>query len=364
MDPPGEEGDDGVPREAEAGAGGGPAVADGEPVEVHSGVDDRHLGGVGLVVPDELVGLLGGVRDQPIGGGHDLGLAYDAGGGLWRVPLGQRRVLDLRHGVHGVHERDAPAFGGEPAHVAGKPVVGVDEVVVAGAVAGPSLHDAVGEGAQLGRELLLGETFVGARVHVPDEDPGGQVDHGRQPAGGGPGEDLDLDVDRGEPLGQLDDVDVHAAGVAGAGLVQRRGVHAQHGHAARLAVVTDGRKAQAGRLVAGGTGGGEAATEAGHVLAQRTSPLGSDGARTTLGRHDGPHAGRHDGEGAEDALQGVQPGWPSRAFRGARFSWRFPRVQCCAGGFSWCAGPPLTLGSWPPAVPRPPAARPAALWAR
>ncbi len=99
--------------------------------------------------------------------------------------------------------------------------MGVDEVVVAGPVAGPGLHHAVGEGAQLGRELLLGETFVRARVHVPYEDPGGQLDHGRQPAGGGPGEDLDLDVDGREALGQLHDVHVHTARVAGAGLVQR-----------------------------------------------------------------------------------------------------------------------------------------------
>lgn len=56
--------------------------------------------------------------------------------------------------------------------------MGVDEVVVAGAVACPGLHHAVGEGAELGRELLLGEAFIGARVDVADEDAGGEV-HGR-----------------------------------------------------------------------------------------------------------------------------------------------------------------------------------------
>ncbi len=106
--------------------------------------------------------------------------------------------------------------------------MGVDEVVVAGAVTGPGLHHAVREGAQLGREVLLGQALVGARVDVPDEDAGGQLDRGREAAGRGPGEDLDLDVDRGEPLGQLHDVDVHAAGVAGAWLVERRGVHGEH----------------------------------------------------------------------------------------------------------------------------------------
>ena len=34
----------------------------------------------------------------------------------------------------------------------------------------------------------------------------------------------------GQPAGQLDHVDVHAAGVAGAGLVERRGVQADHRH--------------------------------------------------------------------------------------------------------------------------------------
>jgi hypothetical protein len=202
----------GRPRRARAAA---------EAVEVDAGVDDGDLGRVGGVVPYELVGLLGGVRDQPVGGRDDLGLADDPGGGLGGVAVGQVGVLDLGHGVHGVHQGDAPALGGEPADVAGEPVVGVHEVVVAGAVAGPGLHHAVGEGAQLGREVLLGQALVGAGVDVPDEDAGGELHGVREAAGGGPGEDLDLDVDRGEPLRELHDVDVHAAGVAGAGLVER-----------------------------------------------------------------------------------------------------------------------------------------------
>lgn len=177
----GEQGYDGVLRQPEAGAGGGAAVAGGEAVEVDAGVDDGDLAGVGLVVADELVGLFGGVRDEAVGGGDDLGLADDAGGGLGRVALGQCGVLDLGHGVHGVDEGDAPAFGGEPAHVPRQPVVGVDEVVVAGAVAGPGPHDPVGEGAQLGRQLLLGEALVRTRVHVAHEDPGASSTTGGRP---------------------------------------------------------------------------------------------------------------------------------------------------------------------------------------
>jgi hypothetical protein len=84
---------------------------------------------------------------------------------------------------------------------------------------------------RLGGQVLLGEALVRTRVDVPDEDAGGQFDGRREGGRGGPGEDLDLDVDRGEALGEFHDVDVHAAGVAGAGLVQRRGVDGEHRHA-------------------------------------------------------------------------------------------------------------------------------------
>ncbi|MGX1119653.1 hypothetical protein RKD37_005016 [Streptomyces ambofaciens] len=79
----------------------------------------------------------------------------------------------------------------------------------------------MGEGAELGGQVLLGQSLVGSRVDVPDEDAGGEFDGGREGGGGRPREDLDLDVDLGEALRQLHDVDVHAAGVAGAGLVER-----------------------------------------------------------------------------------------------------------------------------------------------
>ena len=55
---------------------------------------------------------------------------------------------------------------------------------------------------------------------------------GSMPRRGGAGEDVDLDPGRGQAPRQLEDVDVHAAGVAGAGLVERRRVHADHGHPA------------------------------------------------------------------------------------------------------------------------------------
>jgi hypothetical protein len=69
---------------------------------------------------------------------------------------------------------------------------------------------------------------------VPDRDAGRQPHDRWQLAAGGAGEDSDLDPERGQPLAALDDVDVHAAGVAGAGLLERGGVDGQDGDAARV----------------------------------------------------------------------------------------------------------------------------------
>ena len=51
---------------------------------------------------------------------------------LGPVAGGELSVLDLGQGVRGVHQRHAPALLGQPADLAGQPVVRVDQVVVAG----------------------------------------------------------------------------------------------------------------------------------------------------------------------------------------------------------------------------------------
>ena len=63
---------------------------------------------------------------SPISAGHRLG----------GVALGERGVLDLRHRVHRVHQRDAPAVARQRPDLAAEPVVAVHEVVVAGRVVG------------------------------------------------------------------------------------------------------------------------------------------------------------------------------------------------------------------------------------
>lgn len=56
--------------------------------------------------------------------------------------------------------------------------MGVDEVVVAGALACPRLHHAVREGTELGGQLLLGQALVRTRVDMADQDTGRQFDRG------------------------------------------------------------------------------------------------------------------------------------------------------------------------------------------
>ena len=62
---------------------------------------------------------------------------------------------------------------------------------------------------------------------------GCEVDGRGQRSGRGTREDLDVDAELGQPPRGLDDVDVHATGIAGTGLIKRRGVNAEHRHPRR-----------------------------------------------------------------------------------------------------------------------------------
>ena len=91
-------------------------------------------------------------------------------GGLGGVADGERVVLDLGHRVHGVHQRHAPAVAGERADLAGEPVVGVHEVVVAERLGGLGAQHLAGEDAQLAGQLALGQPLERAGVDVADGD--------------------------------------------------------------------------------------------------------------------------------------------------------------------------------------------------
>ena len=70
---------------------------------------------------------------------------------------------------------------------------------------------------------------------MADEHTRRELDNRRQLARRGAGEDLDLDAQGGEPLRDLADPDVHAAGVAAARLVERGRVYGQSRDPARQA---------------------------------------------------------------------------------------------------------------------------------
>ena len=192
--------------------------------------------GVGVVEADELAALLVGVGDQPVGGVDDLGLADGPRGRLRVVAGGQREVLDLGHRVHGVDQRHVPPLGGQPgrpgrrassgsapgrtSRAAGRPRARISPEVKAHSWAGRS---------------SLARPSKGPAVTCRTVTPGASSTRRRQVRAGGPGDHVDLDVERRQAAGELDDVDVHAAGVAGARLVERRRVHADHGQPSRHA---------------------------------------------------------------------------------------------------------------------------------
>ena len=111
-------------------------------------------------------------------------------------PLGERGVLDLGHRVHRVHERHAPAVAGERADLAGEPVVGVHEVVVAQRRGRPRRAAPRGRRRTAGRAAppwsgpRRGRRRRGARRRRRG------LDDRRQRGGGGAGEDVDLDAAR------------------------------------------------------------------------------------------------------------------------------------------------------------------------
>ncbi len=128
--------------------------------------------------------------------------------------------------MHGLDERNAPAFRRHGRDLAGQPVVRVQQVIAAGREVGLGPQHPEGERADLAGQGVLVEFLERAGHHVADEHAGYQLHRGRRFRADRAGEDLDLDAAAGQLLGHLDHVDVEAARVAGARLVERRGVHA------------------------------------------------------------------------------------------------------------------------------------------
>ena len=138
-------------------------------------MNDVHPCRIGSVQLDELAGLVIGVGGEPARGVDDLLLSDDADVRFGFISLGEFEVLYLGHRVHGVHERDAPALGREPPHLAAEPVVRVDEVVPAFGSARLDPHNAGSHGTQLTREVLLDQSLERTCRDVSDENPWGQL---------------------------------------------------------------------------------------------------------------------------------------------------------------------------------------------
>jgi len=194
-------------------------VGRGEAFEVNARLHDLDPSGRSIVHIDQLASFGRRIGDQAVGLGHHLLLADNTSLGLGLVAVGQQPVLDLRKSVGGVHQRHHPPILGQRADLTGQPVVRVHQVVVAGRPGRLGTQYAVGEGAHLSRQFFLGQALERPRRDMPDRDARSHLDTRRQIAAGGSSEDLDLDAERRKPSRHLDDVDVHAAGVAGAGLV-------------------------------------------------------------------------------------------------------------------------------------------------
>jgi hypothetical protein len=95
----------------------------------------------------------------------------------------------------------------------------VHEVVPAGRVRRFLAEHLERELAELAGEVGLVEIFERPGHDVPDQHPGFDLDDRWQVARRRAGEYVDLDAARREALGDFDDVDVHAAGVAGSWLL-------------------------------------------------------------------------------------------------------------------------------------------------
>ena len=219
LDPAGEQEHQRVRGDATRGSRRG-LVLRPEDGRVDAGVDDLDPAGLGAVEVDQLLGLEVGVGDEHVGGLDHLLLPDHPGDRLGGVALGERLVLDLRHGVHRVHQRNAPAVPGERADLAGEPVVGVDDVVVTERLGRLRAQHLAGEHAELAGQLVLRQSLERSGMHVGDLDAVGQLDDGVEQAARRPGEDVDLDAASGQPARHLDDVDVHPARVPCAGLVE------------------------------------------------------------------------------------------------------------------------------------------------
>ena len=200
---------------------GGPPIPRPEHVQIDTGMHHVDSRGIGMVQRNQLPRFIIGVDDQPVRLVDDLLLADRAQRRLGRVTVGQRGVLHRGQRVRGVHQRHRPAVPGQPADLAGQPVVRVHDVVVARFVGRFGAQHAGRERAQLGGQVVFVQALERPRHHVAHQHTGRHAHDRRIGGRRRPGEDLHLDAPARQVQRALQHVDVHAAGVADARLGQR-----------------------------------------------------------------------------------------------------------------------------------------------
>ena len=104
---------------------------------------------VGVVKRNQLSRFVFGVDDQSIRLVDHLLLADRAQWRLGRIAVGKCGVLHRGKRVRGVHQRHRPPIAGQPADLAGQPVVRMHDVVIAGLVGGFRAQHACRERTQL-----------------------------------------------------------------------------------------------------------------------------------------------------------------------------------------------------------------------
>ena len=140
----------------------------------------REPAGVGVVEVDELVASSAVLAMIRSAASTTCCSPITRAPGSASSPLGQQQVLDLGHGVHRVHERNAPPVARQGADLAGQPVVRVDHVVVAGLVRSLGAQHVTGERAQLAGRSVLASPSKRPGDDVADENAGTQLDDARQ----------------------------------------------------------------------------------------------------------------------------------------------------------------------------------------
>ncbi len=200
-----------------------------EHLQVDTGRHHVDQVGVGVVEIDQMAPFVLGGCDQSVRAVDDSLLARDAMWWIRAVAVGERAVLHLRQGVGGVYQWDSPPARDREPNLAGKPIVRVDDVEPAGFVCGLDPKHGRGEGTQPGRKILPADVFERPGCDMAHRDSRRERDRRMHLAAGGPGEDLHFGAEQGQLPRQLHHIHVHAAGIAGARLFQRRRVHRQHG---------------------------------------------------------------------------------------------------------------------------------------